>query len=166
MGNKSKRKRSVTRRNRKGSGDISNLVQQNRPIVSEKSYLFGRKRRFDTGQLTRDTMLIANPDTRLSLAAEDLRTDEPFKTNRQHRVFKNVDGTPANTSYKDVPIKKKDIIYMVGEVFIVLLILVGLWCVGEDMSDGVCYLPTVLLDMVRDAVRDLLGVQNGLNSLT
>lgn len=117
-----------------------------------------------TCQLTRDTLSIANPDNRLSLAAEDLRNKEPFKTNSQHRVFKNVDGSPANTNYKDVPVKKKEIICMVGEVSIVLLILVGLWCVAEDMRDGKCSLPTELLDIVVEAVRNLFGVPNGLNN--
>lgn len=119
----------------------------------------------NTKRLTRDILSIANPDNRLSLASEDLRYKEPFKTNSQHRIFKNVDGSPANTNYKDVPVKKKEIICMVGEVFIVLIILLGLWCVAEDMRDGVCSLPTELLDAVEKVVRNLFGVLNGLNSL-
>lgn len=116
-------------------------------------------------KLTRDILTIANPNDRLSLAVEDLRHKQPFKINSQHRIFNNVDGTPANTNYKNVPLKKKEIIYMIGEVFIVLLILLALWCVAVDMNDGVCSLPTELLNAVRDAVRSLLGVPVGLNNL-
>lgn len=141
-------------------------LRQNRLLLSEglRSSQFSRRRR-TLERLTRDTLHIANPVEGLSLAAEDLRSRQPFQTS-QHRVFHNVDGSPANTSYKEVPLKKKDLMILVGEVFTVLIILFGLWCVAEDMRDGVCSLPTELLDAVKGAVRNLLGVPNGPNNLS
>lgn len=167
MAKKNKRQGSSSGGYRTYSKYIQNQLRQDRHTLLERlrSDEFIRRRRA-IKKLTRDILPIAKQEeSSLSLASEDLRHKQPFKTNSQHRVFHNIDGTPANTRYKEVPVKKKDLIILVGEVFTVLIILLGLWCVAEDMSDGVCSLPTKLLDAVRDAVRSLLGVPNGLSNL-
>lgn len=167
MAKKHKRQRVKTGRIGQYTGNFKGELRQNGRYNFERlRQITDRRRRRPIEQLTRDMLTIANPDNRLSLAAEDLRNKQPFKTNSQHRIFHNIDGTPADTRYKEVPVKKKDLIILVGEVFIVLIILIGLWCVAEDMSDGVCSLPREFLDMVKAVVRDLFVVQDGLNNLT
>lgn len=98
-----------------------------------------RQRSYDY-RLTRELSTIANRDGRLSLAddlrrVEDLRDKNPFHYDSQGRKFRNLDGTVAETTYKQEPVKKK--IYdflLLGVMSLVFAILIRLLFVNVDIS--------------------------------
>lgn len=109
MGKRRKRSTKYTN-SRRDTYSTGSFLREGQKIEVENLHRL-RQRAYDYW-LTRELSAIASRDGRLSLAddlrrSEDLRNKNPFHYDSQGRKFRNIDGSIAQTAYKQEPVKKK-----------------------------------------------------------